>query len=974
MAIKPWHKVVDPREDLREGKPLDASEFAVHLHRVKDGSAHKDYADPERFFGRTYLTKSLTDLSAEVVRRLSGNKVATSAVFNMTTQFGGGKTHSLTLLYHLARGGKAAANWPGVKSILEKAGVTHVKEAATAIFVGTEFDSLAGRGGDDGTPLRKTPWGDIAFQLSGKKGFDVVAEHEREFIPPSSDVIRRFLPEDRPSVILMDEIINYVSRFRPKKYGDALYNFIHTLSEEVRSRDNAILVVSVPASELEMTSEDYTDQDRFKKLLDRVGKPIMMSAEEETSEIIRRRLFEWKELPKEAGDTIQAYAGWIEANKDLLPGWFPHDKAQEVFAATYPFHPSVMSVFERKWQALPRFQRTRGVLRLLALWVSTAYQSGFKRGQKDPLITLGSAPLDDPTFRTAVFEQLGEEKLEAAVTTDIAGKKGAHAVRFDDEAADTVRKARLHRKVATTIFFESNGGQQKSTATLPEVRLACGEPEIDVGHIENALNGLVEGCYYLRAEKNFYRFGTKAGLNKILADRQANVNAGRIDERVKQEIQRLFREGSTIEPRFFPGGSGEVENRPVLTLVVLGPDRPASENATLSFIEQVIREHGASGRTFKSALVFSVLDSAQQIRDEAKTVLAWEDIDEERGSLNMEEGDERQIDTNVKKARRDLKEAVWRTYRRVVLLGKDGKLKTKDLGPSHSSEGGSLPNRILQQLEQDGEITRSPAATLLTRKWPGEKKEWSTGAVRNVFYASPLFPRPLTQECLKEMIARGVENGVIGYVVRGPEGAEVRRIFQQRMEAGEVEFSDETFVITAEEAERRKEPKRLAKIVVYPEQQSLKPGDEFRFSASGFDQHDQPFTIEPSQITWRADGGTIQPDGSFTAGKKEGAFAVTATSGKISGTTRVLVAKEPKKLGPTKPESHRAITWQGEVPALKWTTFFTKVLAKFSGSGGLRLTVRVEVAPPSGVSKQSADEMKSALEDLGLLPNVETQE
>src|SRR5271154_535725 len=154
MALKPWYKVVTPREDLRDGKPLDASEFAVHLDQVRDGRAPAVYQNPERFLERTFLTKGLTGVAAEVLRRLSGEKTETSAVFNMTTQFGGGKTHSLTLLYHLAKGGQKADKWAAVPRLVEKAGLTSVPEAATAVFVGTEFDSLTGRGGTDGTPLR----------------------------------------------------------------------------------------------------------------------------------------------------------------------------------------------------------------------------------------------------------------------------------------------------------------------------------------------------------------------------------------------------------------------------------------------------------------------------------------------------------------------------------------------------------------------------------------------------------------------------------------------------------------------------------------------------------------------------------------------------------------------------------------------------------------------------------------------------
>src|SRR5713101_893266 len=175
-TLKPWYKVVTPREDLRESKPLDASEFAVHLDQVRDGRAPTVYRNADEFLDRTYLTRSLLELAGQVVRRLSGEKTETSAVFNLSTQFGGGKTHALTLLYHLARGGAEAGKWKGVASVLEGAGVKAVP--ATAVFVGTEFDAIAGRGGRDGTPARHTPWGEVAFQLGGAEGFAVVAEHD----------------------------------------------------------------------------------------------------------------------------------------------------------------------------------------------------------------------------------------------------------------------------------------------------------------------------------------------------------------------------------------------------------------------------------------------------------------------------------------------------------------------------------------------------------------------------------------------------------------------------------------------------------------------------------------------------------------------------------------------------------------------------------------------------------------------------
>ena len=408
--LKPWHNVVTPREDLCEGRPLDASEFAVHLDQVRRGSAIADYQNPALFFEKTYLTKNLCAFAAEVFGRLSGEQTSASAVFNMATQFGGGKTHALTLLYHLAKTGPASEKWMGVTRIKAKAGIYQIPLAQTAVFVGTEFDSLNGRGGD-GEPLRKTPWGEIAFQLAGEDGFNKVAEHEKQMIAPAGDVIREFLPKDNPCLILIDELLNHVSRNRKSGLSAQFYNFIQNLSEEARGRNGTVLVVSVPASELEMTAEDRSDYERFKKLLDRLGKPVIMSAEAETSEIIRRRLFEWDPravgrsgkilLPRDALIVCNEYADWVAEHRQQVPNWFA-DHAQEAFEATYPFHPMLLSVFERKWQELPRFQQTRGILRLLALWVSHAYQRGFKGALKEPLIGQGSAPLGDQNFRADV--------------------------------------------------------------------------------------------------------------------------------------------------------------------------------------------------------------------------------------------------------------------------------------------------------------------------------------------------------------------------------------------------------------------------------------------------------------------------------------------------------------------------------------------------------------------------------------------
>jgi hypothetical protein len=280
--------------------------------------------------------------------------------------------------------------------------------------------------------------------------------------------------------------------------------------------------------------------------------------------------------------------------------WFPVDQARETFSATYPFHPTLLSVFERKWQALPRFQQTRGILRLLALWVSNAYQAGFKGAHRDPLI-------------------------------------------------------------------ESNGGQAKAEATLPEIRLAVAEPDLDIGNVETALQALATTCYYLSAEKNRYRFSLSPNLNKLLADRRASVLPTRAEERIRAEVQKVFAEGKGGGDRiYFPEKSGQIPDVARLTLVVLPPNSAAADKATKAVVDSSTKEHGSSARTFKSALLWAVPEGADALRDDARKVLAWEDIEDEEVDLRLDDSQKRQLAESLKRAQRDIKETVWRTYKNIM--------------------------------------------------------------------------------------------------------------------------------------------------------------------------------------------------------------------------------------------------------------------------------------------------------------------
>lgn len=972
MALKPWYTIVTPREDLIAGKPLDASEFAVHLDHVRSGTAPKDYTDPERFFHRTYLTQTLLDMAAQTIRRFSGITTETSPVFNLTTQFGGGKTHSLTLLYHLAKCGNKAKSFAGVNRILSKAEISDIQTAKVAVFVGTEFSSVNGRGAD-GEPLRKTPWGELAFQIGGAETFEHFAELDKTFIAPAGDDFNKLFNRESSYLLLYDELLNYVSKHR--NYHDLsaqFYNFLQTLTEFVRSRNNIVMAVSIPASELEMNAEDQRDYDRFKKMLDRLGKAMFMSAEKETTEIIRRRLFEWSGISDDARKTISEYIQWTDDHKAHLN--FNADTARQQFEASYPFHPAVISLFERKWQALPRFQQTRGVLRLLALWVAKAYNDGYKSRLKDPLITLGTAPLEDTNFRAAVFEQLGENRLEAAVTTDIAGKDGVHAAILDNEAIDAIKKARLHKKCATVIFFESNGGQTaQGLATLPEIKLSVGEPDLDIGLVDSVLQDLLDRCFYLTTVNNKYKFSIHENLIKRFSDRRASIKPESVDELIQTEVRKLFEKGGAIEKAIFPERNNQVTDRPVLTLVILHPTKLIGDAETKIMIQDFVSNYGSSARVYKSSLIFCVAEDIHPLREDAKKFLAWETIYDESDELNLDEDQRRHVKHNMERAKRDMIENAWKAYKNLGFLNKQNQLLFRDLGIIHSSQAKSLTELYVTRLETDGEITRDINPNFLVRNWPPAFTAWSTRNVRDVFYQSPQFPRLLQGDSIKMTISRGVENGILAYA--GKQGNKYDPfIFQKSLPPEEVEISDDMYILTAEEARKNIEPRKLHSIKITPPSVTLEPNNSFSFIVKGFDQHNEEFPVD--SVKWETNSGIISESGLLTVNETEGFYKVTALVQGLTSTATVVVTKKEnvnntENSSTNKPSANRTkISWSGQIDTKKWNVFYTKVLAKFATNPNLKIIVKFEVEDESVSAEQKKEETKTALRELGLDENL----
>jgi hypothetical protein len=527
--------------------------------------------------------------------------------------------------------------------------------------------------------------------------------------------------------------------------------------------------------------------------------------------------------------------------------------------------------------------------------------------------------------------------------------------------------------VSTIIFFESNGGQSqsKAEASLSEIKAALEGPDMNLAELDTVLEGLLATCYYLHAERNRYRFGLRPNLNQMLVTRRGGIPEPAIDERVCTTIIELFNHVSkdgpkSIDHRYFPMRSNDVPDRPHLTLVVLGYDHLAGEVSTHTVIEQILREYGSAGRTFKSGLLFTAPDAATALRDAARTLLAWEDINDDTDAVGqLEESQKRGLTQSLGRAGADLKEAIGRAYRHVFFLIKDNRLKDLDLGHVTSSMAPSLTELIINTLVRDDEMTLNVGPNRLVRFWPPAMTVWSTKAVRDAFFASPALPRLLEPEDIKRTIADGVSAKLLGYARKETDGRLVLERFGESLSEAEIEISDDICLLRAEDAQKLVEPPRLVTLRLHPERVEVGPNQHITFNVSGLDQYGQPYEVDT--VEWSALGCTIDTTGHLVASEAPGIYTVTAQSEALQVNTQVHVVATLPEEEKAKPESApKTIRWRGTIPPQKWMNFYTKVLSKFVSSPGLTLQVGFEVPVDSASGKTNVDEVKSALRDLGL--------
>jgi hypothetical protein len=914
-TMEPWYKIATPRKEVREGRSFSPDEFAIALEQVVAATAPEDYRDPAQFFSRNFFTRALAEHTGMVLRRLAGKTENASPVMTLITQFGGGKTHTLTALYHICRNGEKSSGYAGVSSVLQEAGLPRVPEACVAVFVGNAWDPQEGR---------ETPWIDIARQLAGDKGVSLLGQAAKITPPGTESIGRVFEAAGKPVLVLFDEVLNFLNRHRDM--AEPFHAFIHNLTVAMTGTTHGAAVISLPRSQIEMTDWDIQWQQKMTRIVRRVARDLISNDEAEISEVVRRRLFENLGKEKTRQKVAKTYADWcFEWRAQLPPEWTAVDTAtteakardflRSRFEACYPFHPSTLSVFQRKWQALPQYQQTRGTLAMLAQWISWVYREGYQEARREPLITLGWAPLHVREFRGVILGQLGEHRLEAALQADISGPQ-SHARVLDADTRGALRN--IHLRVGITILFESSGGQTEKVAHLPELRFALGEPEVvDTTSVDNAAFALENKGFFIRKiGSDGFQIRHQPTLKKVVNDRRASLDE---DKEVKPAMRRLvkaeFEQGASIPIEPFPEDGNAVPDSPKLRLALMDPELEWSGTGPLrQQIGEWTRQRGTSSRLYPGALVWCFKKPGRDFQEKVELSLAWKRVaNEAKEGLLGTDFDRSEIQAKVADASDAAKDEVWAGYRFIVLSDNrepDG-LRTIDLGAGHSNSGETLCGRIIAALKSEALLNETIGSGWIDRHWPPALKEsgaWPLTGLRQSFLDGSLTGLLDTDRILKSKIVEFVSRGDFGLASGEKTDATFERVwFAESVTPEEVAFEPGVFLLTKSKA-------KALKIPAVPEKEPEVPPE-----------------VGP------------QPQPEAEAVREEEPTAQVETK-----TLRVV----------------------GTVPPEVWNRLGTKVLPKLRSGTDLRVGVDFFATFGVDLAKNVQADLHQILDDLGLADNV----
>jgi predicted AAA+ superfamily ATPase len=643
-GLAPWRTLVTPHPDVASGNFRQA-EFAADLAQVARGEGAKEYVDPREFFARTFLTEGLRLLLTGALRRLTGT--GGESVLDLQTTFGGGKTHSMLALWHLADPAVQVASLPGLEGVLTDAKVTALPRVARAALVGTALSPITPHS-VDGTEIR-TLWGELAWQLGGAKAFATVAEADRQSVPPGADALRKLLADHAPVVILIDEWVTY-ARLQwgkdelPGGTFDAALSFAQQLTGAVDQVPGALLVVALPSSAIEVGGEGGQKAlESLKHVVHRVDAPWRPAAAQESFEIVRRRLLEplTPEGAKGRDEVVQLFGEMYAQHQGSFPAETKEKTYLDRLRSCYPIHPELFDRLFDDWSTLERFQRTRGVLKLMAAVVHALWE----RQDGNLLILPAAVPLDD----TAVLPQLTQyldDGWQPIIESDVDGV-GSLPLRLDQENAGTYGRYSAARRVARTVFLGSAPLPAAANRGIDDRRILLGsvQPGETPATFGDALRKLAGQATYLYENSGRYWYATQPSVNQLARDRAEQQAIDRVEMEIERRLKSALADrGPFARVHPSPKSGSDVPDEDEVALAALGPEYPHDAKGTtsraLTAAGEILASRGAGARTNQNMLVFLAADHLRlaELTQAVREYLAWSSIveDGEAGRLDLD--------------------------------------------------------------------------------------------------------------------------------------------------------------------------------------------------------------------------------------------------------------------------------------------------------------------------------------------------
>lgn len=794
MTLPTLYDLCEPREDVRDGKASDA-DFAADLARVlREDNAPPLYADPARFFANTYPTRGLKNLLGNVCARLSGRGGAVAAIFRLDTSFGGGKTHGLIALAHAARGMQGVA---AVSEFLDPALVpkTPVRIAA---FDGENADPANGRRLAPDV-LARTPWGELAYALAGREGYERVRPSDEAGVAPGAETLRELLGNG-PALVLLDELAVYLRKVAAKPGArDQLTAFLTALFKAIEGSPNAALVYTLAVGKEGRATDAYSEENQF--VADRMAEAESISArkatllnpteDDETAQVLLRRLFARIDRDR-AAEVVAAYKQVWSRNREALSLDAAKPETMAAFRESYPLHPEVLEVLTKKTATLGNFQRVRGMLRLLARTVQKLWQD---RPADAHAIHLHHIDPGFEPIRQEITTRLGLGMFVPALRADIAGEGGKRALAEEIDWANHRGLPPYATYVARTIFLHSLAFNEPLKGVRPEeLRYAIAGPALDVTFIEEARKAFIAQSAYLDDRPGVpMRFLAEANLTQIIRREEQNVDPQEVRAQLNDVIRSVF-QGPTLDLVLFPAGPWDVpddigENKP--RLVVLSPDAvtvAAGDEAVPELVRRIYEEKGAEGSGFRlrrNNLLFVVAEEGrvQDMRAAMARRLALQALKAEARLAELAEHQRQTVLEEEAKARAKVAIAVQQCFRH-VFYPSDRHRQDSRVTLAHtaldthsvSEKPGAGQDHVVRHLSDIGKLRRrddQPDAPAYIRdRTPLRKGQITTAALRDEFRRDPALPMLVDDEVFVRGIRLGVERGEFVYrkgdLVYGP--------------------------------------------------------------------------------------------------------------------------------------------------------------------------------------------------------------